>query len=273
MLSAIVIAIDQGAGHGDLEFRVFGERNPHGIAYTIFQECADAGGRFYATVFALACFGDTEVQGVVHVLLMHPHDECTVGLHHHLGIAGFHTEHDVVETFSFCDAQKFQGRFHHAESRIAVAAHDPITQRPVVGAYTQCGSVFLADFQQWNEALTDAVQLFSIGGIVVIDHFKLFPVGKITRIDADLLHDPRCHFGGVGGEMDVRHQRRGISPLPEFSADILQILRLVDTGSGDTDQFTPCFNHSHGLFHRSRGIHGIRGGHTLYPDRMFTTHP
>ena len=59
------------AGYGNLAFGLFGEGYADGVANTFGEQCSDAEGTLDASVLALASLGNAEVQGVVHVLLIH----------------------------------------------------------------------------------------------------------------------------------------------------------------------------------------------------------
>ena len=90
-------------------------------------ERANADGGLDAPVLALAGLGDAEVERIIAVgrFLGEPGNEKTVGLDHHLHVAGFHRENDVVVVVFAADADKFEGALHHAERGVAVPVQDP----------------------------------------------------------------------------------------------------------------------------------------------------
>jgi hypothetical protein len=113
-------------GDGNFVYGVFGQRNANGVAQTIHQQAADADGALDAPVFAVAGFGDSEVEGIVHRLLGHALHEQAVGLDHDLWIRRLHGKNDGPVIVAFGDPEEFQRTLDHAEGRVAVAVHDPI---------------------------------------------------------------------------------------------------------------------------------------------------
>ena len=84
--TAPVVFRHQGPGHRDFMNRIFGERHPDGITNAVFQQRADAHSRFHPAVFAIAGFGDAQVQRIGHAQFIHPRAQQPVGLNHHLRV-------------------------------------------------------------------------------------------------------------------------------------------------------------------------------------------
>src|SRR6202012_665514 len=142
--------------NGDLEFGVFRQGDADGVTDAIFQEGADADGRFDPPVFAISGFGDAEVQGVTGAeFFRHIADQQAVGLDHDQRVAGFHAEDNIVITLTAGHAQEFHGAFHHAHRRISIAAHDTVTEGTVIRSYPHGRPVFLTDLHQRGKPFAD----------------------------------------------------------------------------------------------------------------------
>ena len=191
-----------------------------------------------------------------------------VGLHHHLGVAGLHAQDDLVEVLVAADAQELEGALHHALGRVAVAVQDAVAEAAVVGADAHGGAVLLADAHQRGEAFTDALQLGGVLGIAVGAHVELLLVGVVAGVHPHLFHEARGDLGGVGGEVDVGHQRSVEARGTDALADLGEVLGLLAAGRGDADQLTPRLDHPDALGHGGVGVHRVRGGHALHPDRV-----
>jgi hypothetical protein len=83
--------------------------------------------------------------------------EQSVGLHHHLHVAGLHAQHDLVVVLIAADAQELEGALHHALGRVAVAVEYAVAEAAVVGADAHGRAVLFADAHQWGEALAYAL--------------------------------------------------------------------------------------------------------------------
>ena len=145
----IGVAVDQCAGNGGFEFRLFSERYADGVADAVFEQRADAQSRLDPSVFGLARFRHAEVQRIrFQSFLIQPLHQQPVRLHHHLRITRLHRQYNVVILLVFADAQKLQCRLHHPNGRITVATQNAVGQRPVIGADAHSRAVFFADAHQ-----------------------------------------------------------------------------------------------------------------------------
>ena len=150
----------QRAGDGDLVDAVLGERDADGVADAVVQQRADADGALDAAVLAVAGLGDAEVDRVIPVRaeLVEPRDEQPVGVDHHLGVARLHREDELVVIHLAGDAGELERALDHAERRVAVAVHDAVGERAVVGADAHGDAALLAELDQRREALVDAAR-------------------------------------------------------------------------------------------------------------------
>jgi hypothetical protein len=71
--------------------------------------------------------------------------------------------------------------------------------------------------------------------------------------------------------MNIGYQWSIKTPGPDTVSDRFKIFCILYTWSGDTYNFTPCFNHPNGLGNGSLRIHGVRGGHGLDPNGIIST--
>ena len=113
---AFVVGFHELLGHGNLEDRVFGQGNAHGVANAIREQRTDADGALDAAVFTVTGLGDTEMNGVVPVgaELVEMRNEQTIRFDHDLRIAGLHREEEVVEAMRARNAGEFEGALDHA---------------------------------------------------------------------------------------------------------------------------------------------------------------
>ena len=108
-------------GNGDLGLRGLAEAYAYGIAYAVKEQCSDAYGTFQPAVFALACFGYAQMQGIVHAFLLHLAAQKAYALYHDDGIGCLDADNDVGEMLTLCDAEKFHATFHDSVWGVAVA--------------------------------------------------------------------------------------------------------------------------------------------------------
>ena len=133
----------------------------------------------------------------------------------------------------------------------------------MVGADPHGCTVFFANSDQGHKSVTDPFQFFSVGLVRIIVGFKFFPVRIIPGINSNLFNDGRCYCCRIRCKMNIGHQWSIKTPGPDTIPDRFQVLCLIDTGGGDTYNFTSCLNHPYGLGNSSLCIHGVRGGHGL----------
>ena len=100
------------------------------------KQRADADGALDAAVLAVARLGDAEVDRIIPIRagLIKPRDEQPVGVDHHLRVARLHRENEIVVIELAGDAGELERALDHAERRVAVAVHDAVGERAVVGA-------------------------------------------------------------------------------------------------------------------------------------------
>ena len=115
-------------GDGDFAFGLFGERNADGVTNALGKQGADAYGTLDTTVLAFTSFCDAEVQGVVHVLLVHRFHQQADGGDHDNGVRGLNTDDYVVEVLTPADAQKLHAALNDALGGITIARHDAIAE-------------------------------------------------------------------------------------------------------------------------------------------------
>ena len=124
--STSCVAFYQLPRHGDFRFGGLGQRNTHRIAQPVFKQRADADRAFDAPILTISGLRHTEVQRVVHPLVIHSFDQQAIRLHHDLRVRGFHRNHQFMVVVIAAYAQKFQGTFHHPHRSVTISAHDPI---------------------------------------------------------------------------------------------------------------------------------------------------
>ena len=117
---------DKLAGNGNLAFGLLAETDADGVADTLGEQGTDAYGRLDAPVFALASLGDTQVEGIVHILTVHRLDQQTHGGDHHHRVGGLDTDDDIVELLATADAQKLHTTLDDTLRGITVARHDTV---------------------------------------------------------------------------------------------------------------------------------------------------
>ena len=104
-----------------LALGLFGERHADGIADAFGEQGSYPHCTLYASVFALASLGDSQVERIVHILGVHASDEEAHRLHHNDGVRRLDGYHHVVEIVFTEDAQKLHTALHYALWGIAIA--------------------------------------------------------------------------------------------------------------------------------------------------------
>ena len=170
------------------------------------------------------------------------------------------------------DAGEFKGAFHHAERGVAVAVHDAVRQRAMVGADPHGAAEILAQQDQRGELLADALEFLVVLGIAVFADGELFLIGVIAGVDADFF-DPFGGFeGGVGFEMDVGDERDVAAGGTDFAGDVLEIGGVGLGLGGDADDFAADLRQAQDFGDASRGVAGVGGDHRLHADRVRGAH-
>ncbi len=166
------------------------------------------------------------------------------------------------------DADKFQRAFHHTQRRIAVAVHDAVGQRTVVGANAHGAAEFLALQHQRRERLLQPLEFIGVLIVAVLACRKFLAVGVVARIDADLLAPQRRFHRRGRHEMDIGDNRRVQPAFAKFGDDVLEILRVVDRRRGDAQDFAAGFNDRDRLLDAGVRVHGVADQHRLDADRI-----
>ena len=109
------------AGHRNLGLGILRERDSHGVANAVGKQRANAHAALDAAILTLTGLGDAEVDGIMHVLFLHPDNEQPHAEHHHNRIGSLDTDDDIVETLLLADAQKLHTALHNPLRRVAVA--------------------------------------------------------------------------------------------------------------------------------------------------------
>ena len=105
------------------------------------------------------------------------------------------------------DAGKFQRALDHAQRRVAVAIHDAVAERTVVGADTQCAVARFAFLDERRKLRLDTRQLIGVLLVGVFADVEFFGVGIVAGIDAHHLAPLDRLHRGVRLEVNVRHHR------------------------------------------------------------------
>ena len=128
--------LDHRTGNGDFINGILGQRNTHSITDTISQKRTHTDRALDAAVLAIARFGHTQVNRIIPVctLLLQASNKQTIGLDHHFRIRCFHRENKLMIIHFTRDAGKFKRALDHAKRSVAIAIHDTIGKRTMVGA-------------------------------------------------------------------------------------------------------------------------------------------
>ena len=203
------------------------------------------------------------MEGVVHPFGVHAGYEQAVGLNHHLWVGGLHADHQVVVVVVAANTQEFHGAFYHAFRRVAVAAHDAVRQRTVVGSDAHGPTESLAFQHQRRESLADAFEFLCVRCIGVLDVFESFFVGVVAGVDADLLDVVRSDFGGVGRKVDVGDKGHIVPFFMQGRRDGLQGFRFLFGRRRDPNQLASRVDHAFAFGHRFFDVHRIGSRHRL----------
>ena len=166
------------------------------------------------------------------------------------------------------DAGELQGALDHAERRVAVAVHDAVAERAVVGADADRDATFFTEEDQRREGFADALQLGGVLLVGVLLDGELLGVREVARIDADFFHPARGFHGGVGFEVDVGHEGHVATGFEQAALDVLQVGSVLDRRGGDADNLGTDVCQVERLLDAGRSIHGVAGDHGLHPDRI-----
>ena len=173
-----------------------------------------------------------------------------------------------MEIVPSADAGEFQRALHHAERRVAVAVHDAVAERAVIGSDAHGALQLLAEFHQRREAFLHALHLGGVRlvGVILDDEFLL--VGVIARVDTDHF-DPFGRFhGGLRLEMNVGHEGHEAAARAQFGDDVPQIGRVPHRRRGDAHELATDLDEFERLLHTGGGVHCVAGEHRLLHHRV-----
>ena len=263
VLFALGNVIAQLSGNGHFHLRIFAQADANSVADAVGQQSANTHCRFDTSVFTVTGFGNAQMQGKIHAFFFHFLNEQSHGLYHHQSVGRFDRNHHVVELFLDADAQIFHTGSHHALRRVAMAFHHAGRKRTMVHTDADSGLMFFAKIKKGNETGTD-------GGLHIV--FALYAgrhgIGKVARIDAYFFHMTGGCFGGFGIEVNIGHQRRGVSFFAQSLTDISQIFCFFHALGCETDQITARFDNGLRLGNASLGVEGGSVGHRLQTNRI-----
>ena len=197
-----------------------------------------------------------------------PRDKQTISLDHHLRVGGLHRKYQIMVIVITCDAGKLQRAFHHAERRVAIAVHDAIRERSMIGADAHHPSKILAKLHQRRKFLADAFELLLILRVGVLADFELLLVGVISRVHANFLHPLGGLERGIGLEMDVGHQRHLAAGSSHFARDVFEVRGVNFRLGGDPHNFTARIREREHLGDAGGRVAGVGGDHRLDANRI-----
>ena len=120
------------------------------------------------------------------------------------------------------NAKKFHGTLHHANSGIAIATHNAITQTTVVGTNAHGRAVLFTYAYQRRETFTDAFDFFRIFRVGVFDLFEFLFINVVAGVHAHFLYDPCSNLSRIGSEMNIRYDRHmAVTAASQFIFDNL----------------------------------------------------
>ena len=253
---------------------VLGEGNPDGVADAVGEQGADADGALDAAVLAVAGLGDAEVDRVVPVRTLggEAGDEQAVSLDHDLGIGRLHRKHQLVVALLAGDAGELERALDHAERGVAVAVHDPVRERTVVGADAHGAAAVLAEADERDELVADAFELRRVLAVRIFADLEFFLIDEIARVDADFFHPFGGFESGVRFEMDVCDERHVAAGGADFAGDVFEVGGVEFRLGGDADDFAPRVRQGEHLGDAGVGVAGVRGDHRLQADGVSAAH-
>ena len=125
-----------------------------------------------------------------------------------------------MEIVLAADAGEFEGAFHHAQRRVAVAVHDAVAEGAVVGADAQAALEPDGFEHEGREFFLDAPQFGGVLVVVVFLDGEFFGIGVIAGVHAHHFHPFDGFHGGFGLEMDVGHDGHEAALLAQFGHDV-----------------------------------------------------
>ena len=169
------------------------------------------------------------------------------------------------------DARELQRTFHHAERRVAIAVHDAIRERSVVGADAHHPTAILAKLHQRRKFRTNAFELLLILSVGVLADFELLLIGVIPRVHADFLHPLGGFERGIRLEMNIGHQRHFAAGGADFAGDVLEVGGVDPCLGGDPHNLAAGLGKREHLGDAGGRVAGVGGNHRLHADRISAT--
>src|SRR5262249_4675840 len=155
----------------------------------------------------------------------------------------------------------------HAARGVAVAVHDAVGERTVVGADAQRAAELLAAAHERAEALGNALDLRGPLRVAVLAHGELLLVGEVPGVDPHLLDVLGGEQRRLGREVDVRDERDVEAAPRHLRADRRQVLRLAQRGHGETHDLAARRDEARDLRDAALGIERVGRQHRLHADR------
>ena len=131
----------------------------------------------------------------------------------------------------------------------------------MVGANAHRSAVFLTDLHERNEPITNALKFQCVVSIRILNHGKLLFINVVAGIDADLLNETGGNLRSIRCVVDVGHQRCCVTTFTKPCPNMLKVLRLAHTRSGNANKLTTSFDHTDRLLNGRLRIHRVGGGH------------
>ena len=232
----------------DFALGLLGEGDADGVANALGEQGTNADGGLDATVLALTCLGDTEVQGIVHVFTVHGLDKQAHGGDHDHGVGGLDGDDDIVEMLATEDAQELHAALDNALGGVAVAAHDAVGEGAVVHADAHGGVVLLTDIDKRHELLLNLLQLCGIFLVGVLQVLERAPgIYVVAGVDAHFLAILGSDVGGVGGEMNIGNEGLSVAVGLETGRDVAHVLGLAGALGGEAHELATGIDDALGL--------------------------
>ena len=170
------------------------------------------------------------------------------------------------------DAGELQSALHHAQRRVAVAVHDAVAERAVVGADTQRAVARFALVDEWRELGLNTLQLACVLFVGVFADVEFFGVGIVAGVDAHHLaplHRLEC---GVRLKMNVGHDRHVRPARADAGDDRLEVGGVAPGLRGDANNLAAGIDQCHRLLDAGVGVERAAGDHRLAYDWPVATH-
>ena len=164
------------------------------------------------------------------------------------------------------DAGKFECAFDHAQRRVAVAIHDPITERAMIRPDANGAIELFALEHERCEFFFNAAQFLVVLLVRVFQDGEVFLVGVVAGVDAHLLDPIGGLHGGGGLEMDIRDEGRVAAFLAQAIDDVLQIGGDLCVLGGDADELAADVDERESLLDAGLSVLRVAGEHGLGDD-------